>query len=445
MISRCAAFAILCLALAASLGADEVQFGPHVTFGQDVWPVIQKRCIACHQPGAIAPMSFTGYTEVRPWARAIRQAVISGSMPPWHAAAGSAHAFRNDRSLSKEEISLITRWVDSGCPEGNTASEKFVPAAEHGWRLGKPDLVLQVPGFHVPKTGVIPYTFLIVPLHFEHDTWVRAAEFHIDQRALVHHINAFVRPPGSSYLSGFPVDKIFVPTVADRGKKRVGEAIFARRQLLLGYEPGYDPMPWLDGGAKLIPAGSDIVFEMHVNPNGHEATDHSELGLYFAKAAPAQRVLAIDTLRDLDLAIPPQSPNYLSHASMTLGRPARLLSIQPHMHVRGKSMEVKARFPDGRVETLLSVPRYDFNWQTTYVFREPLELPAGTVLESAAGFDNSLNNAFNPDPTATVHWGDQTFDEMHIAFLELAVEASGDVESLLMAAPPMVGEHRAAR
>jgi hypothetical protein len=442
MISRSAASAILCLALAAPLGADGVHSAPRVTFGQDVWPVLQKRCITCHQPGAIAPMSFTSYVEVRPWARAIRQAVISGSMPPWHAAAGSAHAFRNDRSLSREEISAITRWVDSGCPEGNTAGEKFVPAAEHGWRLGKPDLVLQVPGLHVPKTGVMPYTFLIVPLHFEHDTWVRAAEFHIDQRGLVHHINAFVRPPGSSYLGDFPVNKIFVPTVADRGRKRAGEAVFARRQLLLGYEPGYDPMPWLEDGAKLIPAGSDIVFEMHFNPNGHEATDNSELGLYFAKAAPAQRVLAIDTLRDLDLAIPPQSSAYVSHASMTLGRPARLLSIQPHMHVRGKSMEVKARFPDGRVETLLSVPKYDFNWQTTYVLREPLELPAGTVLESDAGFDNSLNNAFNPDPNATVHWGDQTFNEMHIAFLELAVEASGDVESLLMAAPKMVGEHR---
>ncbi|HWD98950.1 MAG TPA: cytochrome c, partial [Bryobacteraceae bacterium] len=375
MISRSAASAILCLALAAPLGADGVHSAPRVTFGQDVWPVLQKRCITCHQPGAIAPMSFTSYVEVRPWARAIRQAVISGSMPPWHAAAGSAHAFRNDRSLSREEISAITRWVDSGCPEGNTAGEKFVPVAEHGWRLGKPDLVLQVPGLHVPKTGVMPYTFLIVPLHFEHDTWVRAAEFHIDQRGLVHHINAFVRPPGSSYLGDFPVNKIFVPTVADRGRKRAGEAVFARRQLLLGYEPGYDPMPWLEDGAKLIPAGSDIVFEMHFNPNGHEATDNSELGLYFAKAAPAQRVLAIDTLRDLDLAIPPQSSAYVSHASMTLGRPARLLSIQPHMHVRGKSMEVKARFPDGRVETLLSVPKYDFNWQTTYVLREPLELP----------------------------------------------------------------------
>jgi hypothetical protein len=212
--------------------------------------------------------------------------------------------------------------------------------------------------------------------------------------------------------------------------------------LLLGYEPGYAPMPWLEDGAKLIPAGSDLVFEMHFNPNGHEVTDNSELGLYLATAPPAHRVLAIDTLRDLDFAIPPGDADYLSHASMTLAHSARLLSIQPHMHVRGKSMEVKATLPDGRTETLLNVPKYDFNWQTTYVFKQPVELPAGTVLDSAAGFDNSPNNKFNPDPNATVRWGDQTFNEMHIAFIELVLDSKADPEKLLTAMPKMVGDRR---
>jgi hypothetical protein len=403
------------------------------TFTADVWPIMQARCVACHQPGAVAPMPFTSYKEVRPWSRAIREAVVSRSMPPWHAAPGAAHAFRNDRSLSQAEIDTLTAWVDSGSPEGEPAAFHPIAAADTKWHLGKPDMVLQVPGLHVAKTGQQPYTFLIVPLHIDHDTWVRAAEFRIDQRALVHHMNAFVREPGSSYLADFPRNEIFVPTVADRGKKRAGEAVFARRQLLLGYEPGYAPMPWLQGGAKLIKAGSDIIFEMHFNPNGTEAVDRSELGLYFAAEAPAQRVLAIDTLRDLDLQIPPQAPNYLSKASMTLGRPARLLSIQPHMHVRGKSMEVRAIYPDGRTEILLSVPKYDFNWQTTYVLKEPLNLPAGTVLESVAGFNNSANNAFNPDAGATVHWGDQTTEEMHIAFLELVIENGANPEVLLSA------------
>lgn len=401
------------------------------TFTRDVRPILEARCVSCHQPGAVAPMAFTSYQEVRPWSRAIREAVISRSMPPWHAAPASAHAFRNDRSLTQTEIDTLAAWVDAGSPEGTPEPAKLsAAAADSKWHLGKPDVVIQVPGLHVPKTGVQPYTFLIVPVHIDHDTWVRAAEFRIDQRALVHHMNAFVREPGSSYLAEFPRNEIFVPTVADRGKKRTGEPIFARRQLLLGYEPGYEAMPWLPGGAKLIKAGSDIVFEMHFNPNGKEAVDHSEFGLYFAPQAPAQRVLAIDTLRDLDLQIPPQSGDYHSTASMTLGRPARLLSIQPHMHVRGKSMEVRAIYPDGKKEVLLSVPKYDFNWQTTYVLKEPLNLPAGTVLESVAGFDNSPNNSFNPNAAATVRWGDQTTDEMHIAFLELVIEAGANPEVL---------------
>src|SRR5262249_37358315 len=156
-------------------------------------------------------------------------------------------------------------------------------------------------------------------------------------------------------------------------KRHEGEKVFARRQLLLGYEPGYTAMRWLEGGAKLIKAGSDLVLEMHYNPNGKEAVDYSEVGLYFSKSAPAVRVLAIDTLRDLDFAIPPRERDYVSTASMTLARPARLLSIQPHMHVRGKSMEVRAIYADGRRENLLSVPKYDFNWQTTYVLRQPLD------------------------------------------------------------------------
>jgi hypothetical protein len=412
------------------------------TFARDVRPILEARCVTCHQPGAVAPMAFTSYSEVRPWSKAIREAVVSRTMPPWHAAPGSAHAFRNDRTLSQSEIDTLVSWVDAGSPEGAATESKTVITADTKWRLGKPDLVIQVPGVRVPKSGVLPYTFLIVPVHIEHDTWVRAAEFRIDQRSLVHHMNAFVREPGSSYLTDFPRDTIFVPSVAERGKKRAGEAVFARRQLLLGYEPGYAPMPWLEGGAKLLKAGSDIVFEMHFNPNGKEAVDHSELGLYFAAQAPAQRVLAIDTLRDLDLQIPPQAGNYVSKASMTLGRPARLLSIQPHMHVRGKSMQVRAVYPDGRSEMLLNVPKYDFNWQTTYVLKEPLKLPAGTVLESVAGFDNSPNNAFNPDPAATVHWGDQTTDEMHIAFLELVVEKDANAEELFSAAPKMIGERK---
>ena len=168
--------------------------------------------------------------------------------------------------------------------------------------------------------------------------------------------------------------------------------------------------------------------------------DHSKLALYFASAPPKYRVLAIDTLRDLDLNIPPGDGHYVSQTSFTLGTAVELLSVQPHMHRRGASMNVQATLPDGEVDQLVNVPKYDFNWQTTYVYREPLHLPARTKLESRATFDNSPNNKSNPDPSVTVHWGDQTTDEMHIAFLELVIDASADPEKVLVEKPRMIGQ-----
>ncbi len=409
------------------------------TYSGEVRHVLVRNCVGCHNVGGVAPMPFVDYQQVRPWAAAIREAVVSGAMPPWHATPGTAHAFRNDRSLSASEKNLIRSWVDHGAPEGEPTHALAPMASDAEWKLGKPNITVQVPGFAIPKKGPLPYSFLIVPLHLEHDTWIRAAEFRIDQRQAIHHMNAFVRAPGSSYLEGFPREKIFVPTTAERGKRKAGEPLFARREMLLGYEPGYEPMPWLTDGAKLIRAGSDLIFEMHYNPNGKEAVDHSELALYFAPAAPRYRILAIDTLRDLDLAIPPQTASYVSDAAMTLAQPARLLSIQPHMHVRGHSMMVRALYPDAREETLIDVPRYDFNWQTTYVLMKPALLPKGTRLVSRAGYDNTANNSFNPDPNATVHWGDQTTDEMHIAFLELVIDHDADPNSLFQSEPKMIG------
>jgi hypothetical protein len=198
-------------------------------------------------------------------------------------------------------------------------------------------------------------------------------------------------------------------------------------------------MMWLPNGAKQIRAGSDIVFEMHYSPNGKEVTDYSEFGIYLTGAPPSERVMAIDTLRDLDLAIPAGAPDYESRASMTIAQPVRLVSVQPHMHRRGKSMQVRAVYPNGQSRLLVNVPKYDFNWQTTYVLREPLLLPAGTRLESVAHFDNSVNNPSNPDPSVPVKWGDMTTDEMHIAFLELAMPVEADPEKLFAAPPRMIG------
>jgi hypothetical protein len=426
-------FVLLLLIAGVTLRAE-------VAFSTDVWPILERRCVGCHQPGEIAPMPLTSYSQVRPWANAIREAVLTRKMPPWDAAGDTAHDFRNDRSLTETEIHTITTWVKEGVPEGTPLKTAFHPInAAGGWKLGKPDIVIRVPGFHVPASGLLTYRYLITGGLFPKDVWIRAAEFRIDQRTVVHHINAYARGPESSYLAGYPKGEIVAATIADRGRRREGEKVFDRRSQLIGWEPGYQPMPWLPNGAKQIRAGSDIVFEMHYSPNGKEVTDYSEIGLYLADAAPSERVLAIDTLRDLDLAIPAGTPDYVSRATMTLAQPVRLVSVQPHMHRRGKSMEVRALYPDGRTRLLVSVPRYDFNWQTTYVLREPLLLPAGTKLESVAHFDNSVNNSSNPDPSVTVNWGDMTTDEMHIAFLELAMPVEADPEKLFSAPPRMIG------
>ncbi len=384
-------------------------------------------------------MPLTSYAEVRPWAQAIRAAVLSRIMPPWHAAGETAHNFRNDRSLTEPEIRTIADWVKQGAPEGEPLRTQFHPAArEDGWKLGKPDIVIRIPGFRVPQSGQMTYRYLITGGLFPKDVWIRAAEFRIDHRNVVHHINAYARSPESSYLAGYPKGEIVAATLADRGRRREGEKVFDRRQQLVGWEPGYVPMPWLPGGAKQIRAGSDIVFEMHYSPNGKEVTDYSQLGIYLADAPPVERVVAIDTLRDLDLAIP-AGATYTSRASMTLAEPVKLVSVQPHMHYRGKAMEVRVIYPDGRTKLLISVPKYDFNWQTTYVLREPLLLPAATRLDSVAQFDNTLNNPFNPDASLLVKWGDQTTDEMHIAFLELALPVAADPEKLFTAPPRMIG------
>jgi len=400
------------------------------TFSADVFPIVRARCQTCHQEGEIGPMAFTNYSDTRPWAKAIREAVINKSMPPWHAGERSQAAFQNDRSLSAEEIRKIVGWVDSGASEGPKIEYPKPIRPETKWKLGKPDLVLRVPGYKIPARGDVPYTFVIRSAGLTDDRWIRAAEFRIDKRAVVHHMNAFIRPPGSSYLEGLEHDKFLVPTLAQRRVGRPGEGMFERRELLLGYEPGYFPIPWRKDQAKLIRAGSDIVFEIHYTANGVEQTDFSEFGLYFSDKPPRERVLSTQT-QDMQFAIPPGDANYKSEASITFGRPVKLISLQPHMHLRGKSMEIRARYPDGRVETLLDVPRYSFNWQTTYFLKEPKLLPAGCTIESTATFDNSANNPFNPDSKKTVEWGDQSWEEMHIGFMEIAFDASINAETVI--------------
>ena len=270
------------LILAASV------LGNAETFSADVYPIVRARCQNCHQEGEIAPMAFTDYNDTRPWAKAIREAVMTGTMPPWHADGRSTLAFHNDRSLTQAEIRKIVAWVDGGAKEGRKIEYPKPVKQESAWKLGKPDVILRIPGFKVQARGDIPYTFVINSIGLTEDRWIRAAEFRIDKRSVVHHMNAFVRPPGSSYLEGLERGKFLVPTLTQRRVGRPGEGVFERRELLLGYEPGYAPIPWRDDQAKLIRAGSDIVFEIHYTANGKEQTDYFRVRAVLRRKAPAR-------------------------------------------------------------------------------------------------------------------------------------------------------------
>ncbi|HEY3740176.1 MAG TPA: thiol-disulfide isomerase [Bryobacteraceae bacterium] len=413
--------------VALSITAAVVSGAAHaaVTF-RDVAPILEAHCSGCHQPGEIGPMPLTSYKEARPWAAAIKQAVVRGTMPPWHADRATSELFANSRLLKESEVRTIAEWAESGAAEGTPGVAIDPPHATEGWKLGKPDLVIKVPGAKIPATGTYEYTFLVTPLDLPADTWVAAAEWKIDQRSLVHHMNAFLRPPGSSYLANVPPGKLYTPTHEERLARHKDEREVDRRELLVGYEPGYKPAPWGEGRAKLMHKGGAIVFEIHYNTNGKAATDYSELGIYFAKQPPRERVETITPADALGLKIPAGDPAHSTHVTATLTHDAKLVSLQPHMHLRGKAFDIWAVFPDGKREELLKVPRYDFNWQTTYFLKKPMDLPKGTMLEYTATFDNSPNNPSNPDPTKTVYWGDQSWDEMNIGFTELSFDVTAD-------------------
>lgn len=402
------------------------------TYHDDVKPIFAARCVNCHTKGEIGPMQLTSYDEVKPWARAIKQAVMRRIMPPWHADPERSVPFHNSRSMTDKEILTISAWVDEGAPEGKQKPAPTPRLESAAKAFGQPDLVVRVPKFKVPANGTIEYTFLVTPTKLPENKWIALAEWRIDKRNVVHHMNAFIRPKGSSYVKDAPPGEFFVASKASRGARREDEREVDRRELLIGYEPGYAPIPWGEGRAKLLPKGADIVFEMHYSSNGMAEVDESELALYFAKETPRERVFTI-TPADTAFAIPPGSPAFESFTAATAKKPLTLLSVQPHMHLRGKAYRIVANYPDGRKENLIDVPRYDFNWQTTYFLAEPRQLPVGTTLECTAVFDNSPNNRFNPDPKQTVRWGDQSWEEMNIGFMEVTFPASADPDVVSLA------------
>jgi len=377
------------IALAATLSAADTGKGG-VSYTKDVAPILFKNCVTCHRSGEIGPMSLLSYSETRPWAKAIKEAVRTRQMPPWYADPNYGH-FINDTRLPQSEVDTIVKWVDAGAPQGNAADMPPTPKFTEGWVLGKPDAVIEMPeAFDVPAEGVIPYKYFTAKTNFTEDKWVRGVEIRPGNRAVVHHIILNMREGGAS----------------GRGMQGLG-----------GTAPGLQASFYPEGVARLVKAGTEIIFQMHYTPNGKAATDKSYVGLFFAKEPPREQMLG-HMILNVSFKIPAGDPNYEVRSTWTVPEDIIVRSMMPHMHLRGKDFKYTAYYPDGREEILLNVPHYDFNWQLGYKEPENFRLPKGTRIECVAHFDNSPNNRFNPDPAKEVRWGDQTFEEMMIGFFD---------------------------
>jgi hypothetical protein len=397
------------------------------TFHKNVEPILQARCQGCHRPGEAAPMSLLTYKDARPWAKSIREAVLTKKMPPWFADAAHGN-FSNDRRLSKDEVDTITAWVDGGAREGDPKDAPKPLTFVDGWAMGKPDAVVEMPvAYDVPASGTVEYTYFVVPAGFTEDKWVEQVEVRAGAKSVVHHVVIYVRPPGVRFVPNAKVGEAYVQpkakgdTVhrADDGRGVLYQP-GGTTEIVGVYVPGGVPYELKPGQARLIPKGSDIIFQMHYTTNGKPTSDRSRIGFIFAKEPPKERV--VNTfVANFNLHIPPGEADAPVRARVTLYEDTRLLALFPHMHVRGKAFEYTATYPTGETETLLTVPKYDFNWQLTYYLKEPKLLPKGTVLECVAHYDNSPNNSFNPDPKSDVYWGDQTWEEMLAGFVDLAM------------------------
>ena len=421
-------------ALACAVVLYAVPASAQVTFNKDVLPILQQKCQACHRPGEIGPMPLTTYQGTRPWARAIKTAVAAKVMPPWFADPRYGH-FANAKRLTDAEIATITSWVDAGAPEG---AEKDKPAPRtfrDGWNI-RPDLVFQLPKpLKIPAKGTVEYTYIAVSAPFKEDTWIAAGEIRPTDRAHVHHVIAMVRPKGSKWMSQAQLGaEPWAPgpnRQIEMLRANGGDMSVLQSEFFVGYVPGMEAQRFdVDRSARLIPAGADIVLEVHYTTNGMESEDQTKVGLEIAPGPPERLFMSVAAAQP-GLKIAPGDPNAEATAVVKFGQPVDLVYFQPHMHVRGKDATIEARYPDGKRETLLNVPRYDFNWQIVYYQQKPLRLPKGTELHVTGHWDNSAANKWNPDPTATVRWGDQSWQEMLSAPMGVIVDRGVDPRSVV--------------
>lgn len=446
-------FSSILLAAAAATSAQTTAQAavakPAPTFAKDVAAILFEHCATCHRPGEVAPMSLLSFEQARPWAKAIKAKVIAREMPPWFADPAAGMKLRNERRLSQREIDTLAAWVDAGAPRGDPADLPAPPIFPAGWQNGTPDYVIEMPvEFELPAEGEIEIQEFFVPVPFSEDQFVEVVEFRPGTPGVVHHGGAYVvdLPAGARLVNGRALgpDGRRLRRDAIRGR---GESVFETQgaSKLVSFHPGRGLERHRPGVAKRIAAGKFIHFDMHYQPSGKPERDRTRIGLWFAKDRVTHEVLTrtvsehfivegreapLDVIvvngearyTELIPLIPPYVNNWKVAALMPFRRAATLYALSPHMHLRGKDAKYVIAFADGRVETVLTVPRYDFNWQLHYELEAPLKIPAGSVMLGIAHFDNSLNNRYNPAPEKHVFWSDQSWDEMLLFHIEVSFD-----------------------
>jgi hypothetical protein len=357
-----------------------------VTFSKDVAPIFYNNCVYCHRPGEVAPFSLLTYQSSRPWARAIKRMVVERRMPPWLADPHYS-SFSNDRRLTDQQIQTIVAWVDGEAKEGNAVDMPTPPKFADGWQIGVPDLVLTMKEpFTIPATGVIPWVGLPSEEYvFPEDVWVQAIEIRPGNRSVVHH------------------------AVAQANSNTPGESLHL-------FSPGLDAMIWREGYGKLIRKGTTITFQMHYNAIGRETTDQTKVGFVFAKK-PVHTQVRTTIISNTSIVIPPMVNNFEAVAAYKFNDAARIHAFRPHMHLRARTGTASLIAAGGARSVLLHIPRWDDSWQNYYILEKPLKVSRGAFIEYVANYDNSPGNALNPDPRATVVWGQQVTDEMHSTYM----------------------------
>lgn len=386
------------------------------TFTKDVAPILFKNCVGCHRPGEIAPMSLLTYEDARPWAKAIRDEVSDGEMPPWHADAPRG-TFHNERILTAAEKDTLVKWANGGAPKGEPKDMPPVPRFTDGWQVGKPDVVFEMAEeYKIPAEGTIQYEYFYIPTNFTEAKWVKSIEIRPSNRSVVHHVLMFYRAKPD--LQRTPVfrptnrEHMRMPEPRVAGSRPQNRELELPQRILATYAPGTNPQVAPEGTAFRLEPGGILELQMHYTANGEATSDRTKVGLIFAKESDGLKELRPGQFFNATLKLPAGAADVAVSTEVEFLQDATVWGIFPHTHVRGKKWEYTLTLPDGTKKQVLSVPRYDFNWQSYYMFTTPLQIPKGAKLQSTAWYDNSARNKANPDPKADVLWGDQTWEEM---------------------------------